>query len=149
MDKNTIALFGSKKSDNWQTPKGLYNELDYEFKFDDDPCPLNPTVDGLSRDWGKRCFVNPPYSKVKEFLKKAWNEIAKGNTDVAVFLTFSNTDTKWFHTYLYGIAELRFIRGKLKFLNKEGLEQSSAMRPSMIAVLTKAKVHKLWKKDLE
>ena len=95
MDENAIRLFGSKKTDNWQTPPELYAELDKEFNFNFDPCPLNATVDALTIDWDKRCFVNPPYSKVKEFLIKAWEEIEKGNTDVAVFLTFSNTDTKW------------------------------------------------------
>ena len=41
MDRNTIKLFSSKKSDNWATPKKLYDELNKEFNFDFDPCPLN------------------------------------------------------------------------------------------------------------
>jgi len=135
MDENTIKLFGSKVTDNWQTPPELYKELDDEFKFNFDPCPLNATVDGLKINWEKRCFVNPPYSKVKDFLIKAWEEIEKGNTEIAVFLTFSNTDTKWFHEYIYGRAELRFIKGRLKFLDVNGIKQNSAMRPSMIAIL--------------
>lgn len=147
MDENTIKLFGSKKTDHWQTPPEIYKELDEEFKFDCDPCPLNPTEDGLEVDWGRRCFVNPPYSKVKEFLKKAWEEIGKDNTEVAVFLTFSNTDTKWFHDYLYGIAELRFIKGRLRFLDEDGVKQGSAMRPSMIAVLSRQDAHKVWKEE--
>ncbi len=28
-------------SDDWATPKKLYDELDAEFHFDYDPCPLN------------------------------------------------------------------------------------------------------------
>ena len=136
MDNNTIKLFGSKKTDNWRTPPELYEELDKEFNFNFDPCPINPTEDGLNIAWGTRCFVNPPYSKVKEFLKKATEEIQKGNTEVAVFLTFANTDTKWFHNYLYGKAELRFIKGRLKFLDQDGIKQGSAMRQSMLAILT-------------
>ena len=139
MDKNTIRLFGSKKTDHWQTPKELYEELDNEFNFNFDPCPLNATVDALAINWKERCFVNPPYSKVKEFLIKAWEEIEKGNTDVAVFLTFSNTDTKWFHDHIYDKAELRFIKGRLKFLDENGVKQGSAMRPSMVAVLRKCR----------
>lgn len=27
----------------------------------------------------------------------------------------SRTDTKWFHEYIYGKAEIRFVRGRLKF----------------------------------
>lgn len=39
-------------SDNWATPKDLYDKLNAEFAFDFDPCPLNtgeitPDKDGL------------------------------------------------------------------------------------------------------
>lgn len=134
MDANTIALFGSKKTDDWRTPPDLYKKLDDEFHFDFVPCPFQSTFDGLTTPWGKRCFVNPPYSKVKQFLQKASVEIAIGHTDIAVFLTFSNTDTQWFHHYLYNKAELRFIKGRLKFHDANG-QAGSAMRPSMIAIL--------------
>ena len=139
MDENTIKLFSSKKSDNWQTPKDLLLELYKEFNIDFDPCPLNPLSDGLKIDWGKRCFVNPPYPKVSEFLKKAHEEIEKGNTEIAVFLTFANTDTAWFHDYLYNKAEIRFIKGRLRFRNEKGEVQNSAMRPSMICVLRQSR----------
>ena len=95
------------------------------------------TFDGLTIPWGKRNFVNPPYSKIKDFLKKAHYELGGGNAELCVFLTFSNTDTGWFHDYLYGKAELRFIRGRLKFMDAGGKVLNSAMRPSMIAILKK------------
>ncbi len=134
MDKKTIKLFGSRETDNWQTPPELYKKLNKEFGFDFDPCPLNPMFDGLKVDWGKRCFVNPPYSKIKDFLEKAHQEIEKGNTELAVFLTFSNTDTSWFQDLVLDQAKIRFIRGRLKFLDGDGNVQNSAMRPSMLAI---------------
>lgn len=137
MDKNTIRLFQSKKTDNWQTPKYLYDQLNDEFDFDFDPCPLNSTFDGLQCDWGKRNFVNPPYSNIKAFLEKSKQEIEKGNADLCVFLVFSNTDTKWFHDYCYHKAELRFIKGRVKFLNEDGQKLENAMRPSMIVIFRK------------
>jgi len=137
MNKKTIKLFSSKKTDNWQTPRGLFRDLNEEFNFNFDPCPLNSIFDGLQVKWDKRCFINPPYSRIKDFLIKAHYEIQQGNTDIAVFLTFSNTDTAWFHDYIYPKAEIRFIRGRLKFLDQDGKIQNSAMRPSMIAILRK------------
>lgn len=134
MDKNQIKLFQSKKTDNWQTPKWLYDELDNEFNFDFDPCPLNSKVDGLSISWGKRNFVNPPYSNVIGFLKKSKEEIENGNADLCVFLVFANTDTKWFHNYCYNKAELRFIKGRVKFLDENGNVKAGAMRPSMLVI---------------
>jgi len=137
MNKKTIKLFSSKKTDNWQTPRGLFRDLNEEFNFNFDPCPLNSIFDGLQVKWDKRCFINPPYSRIKDFLIKAHYEIQQGNTDIAVFLTFSNTDTAWFHDYIYPKAEIRFIRGRLKFLDQDGKIQNSAMRPSRIAILRK------------
>jgi len=148
MDKQQIKLFSSKKSDNWQTPTWLYKELDKEFKFDFDPCPLKPTFDGLKVKWGKRNFVNPPYKKIKEFLVKGWQEIKKGNAETCVFLTFANTDTRWFHNLPYGAVEIRFIMGRLKFLDESGKVQNSAMRPSMIAILNRNGLSKIFKENL-
>ncbi len=134
MDKNTIKLFGSRKTDNWQTPKDLIEELKKEFNFTLDPCPLHPLTDGLEIPWKGNVFVNPPYSQISKWLEKAHEELKKGNPEVIVFLTFANTDTRWFHDLIYGQAELRFIKGRIKFLDENGEEQNSAMRPSMLAI---------------
>ena len=42
----------------------------------------------------------------------------------------ARTDTKAFHEYIYGKAEIRFIRGRLKF----GGSKNSAPFPSMVVV---------------
>ena len=135
MNKHQIALFASSKSDDWETPKRLYDELNEEFQFDFDPCPLHSTYDGLSCIWGRRAFVNPPYSKVTLFLKKAWEEIEVGHTDVAVFLLFAKTDTKWFHQYLHHRSEIRFLKGRLAFNRHSSKPVSNSMHPSMVCIL--------------
>ena len=134
MNEQQIALFGSKKSDNWGTPRWLYEQLDQEFNFYFDPCPLNSEVDGLNVEWKGNVFCNPPYSKVEKFLQKAHQELKNGNAKIIVFLVFANTDTAWFHNYIYHKAELRFIKGRIKFV---GEAQHGAMRPSMLAIFRK------------
>lgn len=47
-----------------------------------------------------------------------------------VMLLPARTDTKWFHEYVYNKAEIRFIKGRLKF----GNAQNSAPFPSMIVI---------------
>lgn len=42
----------------------------------------------------------------------------------------ARADTKWFHQYIYGKAELRFIKGRLKF----GGSVNPAPFPSMVAI---------------
>ena len=114
-NSNTYKTFNV----NEKTPSGFYNQLNEEFHFDFDPCPLNlnPETDGLLINWGKRCYINPPYGKaIRGWLEKGIEEIMIGNTELAVFLLPAYTDVKWFHEVVLPMAkEIRFIKGRLKF----------------------------------
>ena len=129
-------------SDHWSTPDYFYNELDKEFHFDFDPCPLNHDVktwDGLKIEWGDRCFCNPPYSielKTK-FIHKAIGESKKGS--LVVMLLPVSTSTKLFHDIIKPNAkEIRFIKGRIKFCgyNSKGeyVTNKSPMHDSMIVI---------------
>ena len=127
-------------SDNWETPKDFYNELNKEFNFDFDPCPLNSTFDGLSIEWGERNFVNPPYSrKLKEaFVKKAIEESKKGK--LCVLLLPVSTSTILFHEHILpNKKEIRFIKGRVKFkgVNTKGeyVVNKTGMHDSMLVIL--------------
>src|SRR6185369_2862480 len=127
------ALF-SKKADHWSTPKDLLAELDKKYgPFTLDPCPLNGEG-GLDIDWAGRVFVNPPYSNVGAWMKKARSEtLIKCRPEIVVCLVPARTDTKWFHEYCYGIAqgpEIKFLKGRLKF----GDSKNSAPFPSMLVI---------------
>ncbi len=109
-------LMFSSKNQNWQTPPEIYDQLNKEFNFDFDPCPVNPKFDGLKIDWGERNFVNPPFGREQpKWIKKGFEEWKKGK--LVVFLIPARTDTIAFHKYIYPNAELRFIKGRLKFIN--------------------------------
>lgn len=115
----------------------VFQQLNQEFTFDDDPCPLGklPEVgelDGLARLWGRKVFCNPPYSQIPRFINKAVRSLQNG-TDVVCLLLPARTDTAWFHEELLGKAEIRFLRGRLKF----GGSKTSAPFPSMVAILKK------------
>jgi len=116
----------SSQSVHWPTPLALYEQLDAEFAFDLDPCPLNSKVDGLVLDWsGHRVFCNPPYGRsITQWLDKACE------TDIAVYLLPAKTDTRWFHDYCLAAQEIRFIKGRLKF----GSAVHNAPFPSMVVI---------------
>ena len=126
------ALFSSK-SDNWKTPVRFYQQLDKEFQFDFDPCPLAPDFDGLSVDWKTSNFVNPPYSQIAKWVEKGVTEWKKGKT--VVFLIPSRTDTRWWHEYILKATEIRFVKGRLKF---EGAKNSAPF-PSVVVVFKKGR----------
>lgn len=78
---------------------------------------------------GCRVFCNPPYSQISKWVEKAFEEGHKPNT-LVVLLIPSRTDTKYFHDYILHRAEIRYIKGRLKF----GDQKNSAPFPSMIVI---------------
>jgi len=74
-------------------------------------------------------FCNPPYGReIGLWVKKAYEESLNGQ--LIVMLLPARTDTKWFHDYILNKAEIRFVRGRLKF----GDSNNSAPFPSMVVV---------------
>ena len=137
MDK---VLFSSKSME-WETPQEFFDRLDREFHFTLDPCATVETAkcekfytketDGLAQNWGgETVFCNPPYGRaIKDWVKKSYDESRKKKT-IVVMLIPARTDTKYFHEYIYGKAEIRFVRGRLKF----GGSENSAPFPSMVVI---------------
>ena len=119
----------SSMNQKWRTPTLLYKRLNEEFHFDFDPCPSDPTFNGLHIDWKERNFVNPPYRDIKEWVYKAWTVSQLGK--LVVLLLPSRTDTLWFHRYVLPYAsEIRFLKGRLYFNNSK----NPAPFPSMIVI---------------
>lgn len=121
------------------TPDKLIQELENEFGSLYDPCPNDFYECGLSVSWLEKLvsedkqtvFVNPPYSRgqLKKWVEKAYKEWRENNIRI-VMLIPSYTDTKYFHDYIYNNAELRFLKGRLKFKGYD----SKASFPSMLVI---------------
>lgn len=138
---NTKVLFSSNKQD-WTTPKDFFAILDKEFNFTLDPCCYPETTlckkyftekeDGLKQSWqGETVFCNPPYGReTKKWVIKAYEESRKENTKV-VMLIPARPDVSYFHDYIQPYAaEIRFVRGRLKF----GNSKNAAPFPSMVVI---------------
>ena len=65
-------------------------------------------------------------------MRKAFEE-AHGGYPI-VLLIPARTDTAYFHDYIYGKAEIRFIRGRLRFTDDEGNAADPAPFPSMVVI---------------
>lgn len=114
MASNQLTLGFGKENDIVETPKDLLEIINKEFNFNFDPCPLNPTFDGLEVEWKERNFVNPPYSKIPQFLDKGFKEFQ--NNKLSVFLITARTATKYWFDYIYPFAtEIRFLRNTVAF----------------------------------
>ena len=92
-------------------------------------------MEGLSQSWdrGGAVFCNPPYGReIGKWVKKAWEEAQGGQT--IVLLIPARTDTSYFHDYIYGKSEIRFVRGRLKFTDYDGNAADPAPFTSMVAI---------------
>jgi hypothetical protein len=87
---------GSDGKHYWLTPLDLYAQLDAEFRFDFDPCPypLPDGFDGLTCEWGRSNYVNPPFGSIVHegrkkgptaWVRKAIEEYRKGKRVVLVY----------------------------------------------------------------
>lgn len=121
----------------------LFEKLHKEFQFDIDVCAEEwnaklPTYwtkedDCLSKDWEGVCWMNPPYgSELKKFVKKAFEESQK-KAKTIVALIPSRTDTSYFHDYILGKAEIRFLRGRVRFHTEDGAG-GTAPFPSIVVI---------------
>ena len=91
-----------------------------------DPCPVNPTWNGLDIDWQDLNFVNPPYTLLKEFVAKAISESLQDKT--TVMLLPAKTDQSWFHVLIKNKYEIKWIEKRLRFKN----DKWSATQPHFL-----------------
>lgn len=76
---------------------------------------------GLAQPWaGERVWVNPPYSHIEPWVRKAWSEPA---AHVVMLLPANRTEQKWWQDLVEpdrdngGRLRVHFLRGRLRFLN--------------------------------
>lgn len=139
----TEVLFSSA-TDEWETPQDLFDDLNREFHFTLDACATaqnakckryyTKSEDGLEMPWDGVVWCNPPYGRtVGKWVKKAYDAAKDGA--VVVMLLPARTDTRWFHDYIYEKAEVRFLRGRLRF----GGSATDAPFPNMVVIFKEDK----------
>lgn len=97
-----------------------------------------PHIDGLIKDAmfppPTIAFCNPPYGReISKWIKKAHESSLDGAT--VVCLIPARTDTSYWHRYIFPYAEVRFLKGRLKFSNSK----NSAPFPSAVVIFRKEK----------
>lgn len=116
---------GSDGKHYWLTPPELMQSLNQEFFFDNDPCPFPKPddFDGLTSNWGKSNYVNPPFGSIigvdgkkkgpTAWARKCIEEKKKGNKSVMVFPL-----DKWVLMMIEHCSEIRNL-GDVKWLATE------------------------------
>ena len=108
----------------WLTPKDLMKELNDEFNFDFDPCPYpKPNdFDGLTNEWGKSNYVNPPFGSIIHEGKKkgatAWVRKSIAENEKGKNVVFVFPIDKWILMMIKAGAEIRNL-GDVKWCATE------------------------------
>jgi phage N-6-adenine-methyltransferase len=135
--KISDSVFLSSQTVEWSTEQAFFDQVNREFGFTVDVAAdasnakcarfYDIESDGLLQDWdGEVVWCNPPYGeRIKDWMYKAAVSAA-----TTVLLVPARTDVKWFHEIVLPRAEVRFIKGRLKF----GGSKDPAPFPTMLVI---------------
>ena len=133
----------------WWTPPELFQALDDEFFFDLDAAAtaenslcsryITPEEDALITPWDGACvWCNPPYGRghdgtaslLTSFIKRGYEQSQEQQNEVIMLLP-AYTDPKYWSEYVMRAHEVRFLKGRLQFL-ENGKKKMSARFPSVV-----------------
>lgn len=145
------AVIHSSEDLGWRTPPEVFDPLNAEFGFVLDAaatresavCPLwiPPETNALTTPWdrnvalrGKSVWLNPPYGReVGKWVQRAYEQSRACAATVVVLVT-ACTDTRWWSDWAWKAEEVRFVKGRVRFLTAETGERANAA-PKGSAVL--------------
>jgi phage N-6-adenine-methyltransferase len=138
----------SSATDEWATPQDFFDRLHARWRFTLDVCATGHNTkvpvfytreeNALVQPWFGTCWMNPPYGRgIGKWVEKACRSALEGDATVVCLLP-ARTDTRWWHEYVIPFAaDVRFIRGRLKF----GGHKNAAPFPSAVVVFKRVLAH--------
>lgn len=114
-------------SDDWYTPKYVFDALGCEFDLDvahpeaktHVPVPSNRYIssDSLNKEWRGFIWMNPPWCKKSDKIKWVKKFIERGN---GIALMPDRTSAPWWQYFAKRSDAVHFVSGKIKFERPDG-----------------------------
>jgi phage N-6-adenine-methyltransferase len=112
--------------DEYGTPQAFFDHYDRIYHFTLDVCSTPRLAkcrkfytlkqDGLKQEWVGVCWMNPPYSALSKWVRKACEAAKNGAVVVALLPMF--TDAVWFHDFAPH-ATIKLLKGRLQFATQK------------------------------
>lgn len=120
--------------DDRATDAHFFASLDRRFRFTVDVAASSENTkckrffdrqqDGLAQSWGgERVWCNPPYSTIRPWVEKAWEEWGGGASLIVMLLPANRTEQAWWQELVEPYRDrsgsplmLEFLAGRLRFL---------------------------------
>ncbi len=108
---------------------------------------IGPKKNSLTQPWaslflglnrGKRnsqgwCWLNPPYDKIRPWVKKCLEEAEKGAR--IALLVPASVGSNWWRDYVHDKARVYFVSGRLRFLMADGTPHPTTYPKDLCLVL--------------
>jgi ParB family chromosome partitioning protein len=93
--------------------------------------------DGLQQEWRGRVWLNPPYAQplVNKFCAALVAKVRSGEVSQACVLTNNATETSWFQELLTVASALCLIKGRVKFLDPDGLPTGAPLQGQIVSYI--------------
>jgi len=134
--------------DEWETPSETYHHLCEIYRVNpqvDVACTTlnckcsegyyaDQNIDGLTIDWTKTVWCNPPHSETEKWVRKAHEQWQNHNVTVMMTLPANSMSSRYWHDCIEGKAEYHAVKGRLRFL-KDGKPTSNLSRNAYVCVI--------------
>jgi hypothetical protein len=114
--KSYSSLYVLRKDQKAQTPDWILKWTTHHYGKYFDPCPAKPPFDGLSINWGKVNFVNPPFDNISKWIDKAVHE-TKTKDYVSIFLIPFRPHTEYMRRSSNYIKQCLVFDSRIAFKN--------------------------------
>lgn len=96
---------------------------------------LSDGGDGLRDEWsGRFVYVNPPFSSMTSWLRRADEMWSSGKVGKVVALVPARTDSAYFHDRLAEVCDIGFLRGRMQFARASGRSDKANRVPFSLMV---------------
>ncbi|MDH2135119.1 helix-turn-helix domain-containing protein [Sphingobium yanoikuyae] len=82
--------------------------------------------DGLALPWmAETVWCNPPFSSQLKWVRKAHDEVQRGNAKTVIMLVPARTESRFFHDVITVEADVALLRGRIKFITPDARREQT------------------------